>query len=144
MDQRTEVFLITHEIFAIDKYCFPGIAGDNFFARPKWTEEMVNIFEEVGKLSIKNNIRFIKGEIREKESLTYIWVEAKKIKDIEYFYEEFETLLINSGHNYNFNTIKIVSNSCAEWYRLEAEKAQCENAVNEALDLIEVSKAAPA
>ena len=43
MDQRTETFLITHEIFAIDKYCFPGQSGNNFFELSKWPDGIAKI-----------------------------------------------------------------------------------------------------
>ena len=149
MDQRTETFLITHEIFAIDKYCFPGQSGNSFFELSKWPDVIAKIFEEVGKLTEKNNVRLIRGEVREEEGLTYIWVEAGEIKDIENFYVAFEEKLISVGHNYNFNTVKIIPDSCRECTEsnldrdFETEMVQCQNAVNEALDLIEDSKTAP-
>ena len=109
-----EVFLVTHEIFDIDKYCFPGIAGNTFFQVLKWPKEIAKIFEEVGKLTEKNNVRLIRGEVRKDESLTYIWVESETQKDIENFYVAFEEKLISVGHHYNFNTVKIIPDSCQE------------------------------
>ena len=94
-------------------------------------------------------MRLIRGEVREEEGLTYIWVEAGEIKDIENFYVAFEEKLISVGHNYNFNTVKIIPDSCRECTEsnldrdFETEMVQCQNAVNEALDLIEDSKTAP-
>ena len=49
----------------------------------------------------------------------------------------------------NFNTVKIIPDSCRECTEsnldrdFETEMVQCQNAVNEALDLIEDSKTAP-
>ena len=144
-----EVFLITHEIFDIDKYCFPGQTGNTFFQVSNWPEGIAKIFEEVGQLTEKNNVRLIRGEVREDESLTYLWVESETQKDIENFYVAFEEKLISVGHNYNFNTVKIIPDNCQECTEtnldrdLKTEMVQCQNAVNEALDLIEDSKTAP-
>ena len=46
-----EVFLVTHEIFDIDKYCFPSQTGNGLFELfpAKWPDEIVEIFEEVGQ-----------------------------------------------------------------------------------------------
>ena len=152
MDQRTETFLITHKTWAIDKYCFPGQSGNGFFELfpPKWPDGIAKIFEEVGKLTVKNNIRLIRGEVREQEGLTYIWVEAGKKEDIEKFYVAFEKKLISVGHHYDFDTVKIIPDNCQECTEtnlnrdFKTEMVQCQNAVNDALDLIEDSKTAPA
>ena len=105
-----EVFLVTHKIFDIDKFCFPSQQGNIFFELSKWTEEMKNIFEAVGKLTEKNNVQLIRGEVREQEGLTYLWIESKTKKDIENFYEGCEKKLISVGHNYDFDTLTIIPN----------------------------------
>ena len=109
-----EVFLVTHEIFDIDKYCFPGQTGNGFFELSKWPDEIVKIFEEVGQLTEKNNVRLIRGEVREDESLTYLWVESETQEDIEKFYVAFEKKLKKVGHHYDFDTVKIIPDSCRE------------------------------
>lgn len=108
------VFLVTHEIFDIDKYCFPGQLDSAFFEISKWPPGIAKIFEEVGELVAKNRMRLIRGEVRENEELTYIWVEAKNKEDIFTFYDQFEFKLKSLGHKYNFDTLRIIPDSCKE------------------------------
>ena len=115
MDRGTETFLITHEIFAIDKYCFPGQSGNGFFELSKWPDEIVEVFEEVGKLVAKNKMRLIRGEVREQEGLTYIWVEAGKKEDIEKFYVAFEKKLMCVGYHYDFSSVIFTPDTCQEF-----------------------------
>ncbi len=134
-----EVFLITHEIFDIDKYCFPGHSGSSFFQVSNWPEGIAKIFEEVGQLTEKNNVRLIRGEVREQEGLTHIWVEAGEIKDIENFYVAFEEKLISEGHNYNFNTVKIIPDNCQECTETNLDrdfKTEMQGQIDEVLNVI--------
>ena len=80
-----EVFLITHEIFDIDKYCFPGQTGNTFFQVSNWPEGIAKIFEEVGQLTEKNNVRLIRGEVREDESLHIYGLNQKPKKILKIF-----------------------------------------------------------
>lgn len=109
-----EVFLVTHDIFEMDKYCFPGESNEKFFAISEWPEEITSIFEEVWKITVNNDVRLLRGEVREDENLTYLFMESDSEKDLVKFFEECDEKIKELGHKYNFDTLRIIPDSCKE------------------------------
>ena len=111
-----KTYLVTHNIFPIDKFCFPSEEGNGFFELwlSKWPTETANIFEAVGKLTEIHDVRLIRGEVREGEGLTYLGIDSETKKNIQDFYVGFEKKLFSVGHNYDFSTVKIIIDPCRE------------------------------
>ena len=127
-------YLVTHKIFDIDRFCFPSGTDHSFFELSKWPEEMKNVFEAVGKLTEIHDVRLIRGEVREKEGLTYLLIKSETKKAIEDFYVGFEKKLISVGHNYDFDTLKIIPN-----FHLEMQNGinECATLINQYSDIYE-------
>ena len=134
-----QVFLITHSIFEMDKYCFPGESNKKFFAISDWPEEITNIFEEVWKITVANDVRLIRGEVHEDENLTYLYMESESQNDLVKFFDECDEKITELGSNYDFSSLKIIPDSykkCRESNLDRDSKIEMKGQIDEVLDVI--------
>ena len=112
-----EVFVVTHSIFEMDKFCFPGESNEKFFVFSDWPKKITSIFEEVWKITVNNDVRLLRGEVRTDENLTYLYMESDSVKNLVKFFDECDEKIQELGSNYDFSSIKIVPES----YKMEEQ-----------------------
>ena len=122
-----EVFLVTHPIFEMDKYCFPGESNEKFFAFSDWPKKITNIFEEVWKITVANDVRLLRGEVRQDENLTYLYMESESQNDLVKFFDECDEKIQELGSNYDFSSLKIIPESSRIEMALLADAKKCIN-----------------
>lgn len=108
-------FVVTHDILEVDRLVFPGQSGDQFFQPDKWPSSLLEVLEDVGKLANKHKVRLMRGEVRDKEGLTYLWVSSPTKKHVQKFYDAFQIVLDATGGGHKLVDLTISEDDCREY-----------------------------
>ena len=107
-------FVVTHDILEVDRLVFLNQSGDKFFQRDKWPPGILEAFENVGKLANKHKVKLMRGEVRDKEGLTYLWVSSPTKKHVQKFYDAFQVVLDATEGGHKFVDLTISEDNCRE------------------------------